>query len=278
MQQEAQKLTARGRTIALVPTMGYLHEGHLSLIRRAKAAADVVVTSIFVNPTQFAPDEDLKRYPRDEKSDITGIKKTLGAKAARSGIVFIPKPGDIYAGDYQTWVTVERLTKQLEGARRPTHFRGVTTIVAKLFNIIRPDVAVFGMKDYQQAMVIKRVVRDLDYPIRLIIAPTVREDDGLAMSSRNAYFDEQGRWEAVCLYYALTSAKEMVKSGVLETGLIAREMRAVIKAACPTAQVDYIAFTEMETLAPVKKVDSRTVCSLAVRVHGVRLIDNMKLI
>ncbi len=272
MQATARKLAAEGKTIALVPTMGFLHEGHLSLIRKAKKKADVVITSIFVNPTQFAPHEDFNKYPRDEKGDLRKIKAVGG------DIVFIPKAEDIYPPDFQTYVTVEKLTKSLEGASRPTHFRGVTTIVAKLFNICRPDVAVFGMKDYQQAIVLKRMTYDLGYPIKFIIAPTVREPDGLAMSSRNKYFTPEQRREALCLYYALRTAKAMVQSGELDAAKIRREMRAVIKATCPTAEIDYIAFTDFESLKPVKKVVRGTVCSLAVKVHKVRLIDNMKLL
>jgi len=272
MQSTARRLVREGKTIALVPTMGFLHEGHLSLIRRAKKAADVVITSIFVNPTQFAPNEDFAAYPRDEKTDIKKIKASGG------DIVFIPKTDDVYPAGFQTYVAVEKLTSQLEGAFRPTHFRGVTTIVAKLFNICRPDVAVFGMKDYQQAIVLKRMVADLGYQIKIIIAPTVRERDGLAMSSRNAYFTPQQRREALCLYYALRTAKAMVQSGIVDARRIEKEMKAVIKSACPTAKIDYIAFTDFNSLTPAKKVVRGTVCSLAVTVHRVRLIDNMRLL
>ena len=272
MQSTARRLVREGKTIALVPTMGFLHEGHLSLIRRAKKAADVVITSIFVNPTQFAPHEDFAAYPRDEKTDIKKIKASGG------DIVFIPKTDDVYPAGFQTYVAVEKLTSQLEGAFRPTHFRGVTTIVAKLFNICRPDVAVFGMKDYQQTIVLKRMVADLGYQIKIIIAPTVRERDGLAMSSRNAYFTPQQRREALCLYYALRTAKAMVQSGIVDARRIEKEMKAVIKSACPTAKIDYIAFTDFNSLTPAKKVVRGTVCSLAVTVHRVRLIDNMRLL
>ncbi|MCP4683905.1 MAG: pantoate--beta-alanine ligase, partial [bacterium] len=238
MQSAVRQLARKGKTIGLVPTMGYLHEGHLSLVRKAAKAADVVVTTIFANPTQFGPKEDFKKYPRDEKGDIKKIASALRGSttsaAFKQSIVFIPKVDDVYPDDFQTWVTVEKLTKKLEGARRPEHFRGVTTIVAKLFNIIRPDVAFFGMKDFQQAVVLKQMVRDLGFPTKIVIAPTVREADGLAMSSRNAYLDEKGRWEAICLYYALRSAKEMIKAGVSDCKKIEREMRAVIKATCRT--------------------------------------------
>lgn len=281
MQTVSRKLIGSGKKIALVPTMGYLHEGHLTLVRKAAKVADAVVTSIFANPTQFGPKEDFKKYPRDEKGDVKKIRETLRAAVSKAvferSAVFIPKADEIYPDDFQTWVTVERLTQTLEGAKRPGHFRGVTTVVAKLFNIIWPDVAFFGMKDFQQAAVLKQMVRDLGFPIKMVIAPTVREHDGLAMSSRNAYFDERGRWEAVCLYYALRSAKELVRSGVTSAAKIEKEMRAVIKATCPTANIEYIAFTDLDTLAPRKKIEKNTVSSLAVRVHGVRLIDNMKL-
>lgn len=271
MQAAARKLAAGGKTIGLVPTMGFLHQGHVALIRRAKKQADVVVVSIFVNPAQFGPHEDFDKYPRDEKGDIAKVKKSGG------DIVFIPSVQDIYPEDFDTFVEVASLSHVLEGASRPGHFRGVTTVVAKLFNIVRPDVAVFGMKDYQQAMVLKRFTRDLGYPIRLVIAPTLREEDGLAMSSRNKYFDEFQRWEAVALYYALRSAREMVRAGETRTSRIEKEMRSTILATCPTAEIDYIAFTEFASLEPVKKVVKDTVASLAVRIHGVPLIDNMKL-
>ncbi len=271
MQALARKIAAEGKTTGLVPTMGYLHDGHLSLIRRASKAVDVVITTIFVNPAQFSPDEDLAKYPHDEKGDIRKIR------AAGGDIVFIPKAEDIYPDDFQTWVDVEELTRPLEGGHRSTHFRGVTTIVAKLLNITRPDVAVFGMKDFQQAAVLKQMTRDLGYPLKLIVAPTVREKDGLAMSSRNRYFTADQRIEARCLYYALRTARAMVRSGVLSAKKIEKEMRAAIRATCRTAKIDYVAFTDAVHLAPVKTIRPGTVCSLAVHVHGVRLIDNMKM-
>lgn len=272
MQRLSRRLAAAGKTIGLVPTMGYLHEGHLSLIRQVKRRADVVVTSIFVNPTQFGPKEDLRRYPRDERGDVRKIRSAGGE------IVFIPNPRDMYPTDFQTWVTVDHLTRSLEGAVRPEHFRGVTTVVTKLFNICRPDTVAFGMKDFQQAIVLRRLTNDLGYPIKFIIAPTVRERDGLAMSSRNAYFDAEGRREAICLYRALMTARFMVRAGLARTPLIEREMRAVISGTAPSAKVDYIAFTDFDTLKPTKKADRGTVCSLAVRLRGVRLIDNLRLL
>ena len=270
MQRTSQQFTAEGKKISLVPTMGFLHDGHLSLITRAQKQSDVVITTIFVNPAQFSANEDLGSYPRDERKDIRNIK------AAGGHIVFIPKVDEIYESDFQTYVNVEKLTKTLEGEARPEHFRGVTTVVAKLFNICRPDVAIFGMKDFQQAVVLKQMARDLSYPVKMIIAPTVREKDGLAMSSRNKYFNDVQRQEAVCLYRALKTAREMVHAGLTKTAKIRREMRSVILATCPTATIDYIAFTDFKTLKSVSDVkDAKTVCSLAVRVHKVRLIDNM---
>ena len=272
MQRVAREIAGSGRTIGLVPTMGYLHEGHLSLVRRAKKETDIVITTIFVNPAQFAPHEDLDRYPRDEKGDLRKIASAGG------DIVFVPTASEMYPEGFQTYVSVEEIADWLEGAVRPGHFRGVATVVAKLFNVTRPDVAGFGMKDYQQGAVIKRMARDLGYPLKLIIAPTVRERDGLAMSSRNAYLrDPRHRREAVCLYYALRTAREMVRAGAAEPSKVRREMEAVIRATCPTGQVDYIAFTDLESLVPVRRIGKGTVCSLAVRLHGVRLIDNMKL-
>ena len=251
--------------------MGFLHEGHLSLIRRAKKEADVVIVTIFVNPTQFGPTEDFDRYPRDEKGDVKKIKANGG------DIVFIPKREEIYPDNYKTYVNVEDVTAILEGKIRPGHFRGVTTIVAKLYNMTRPDVVVFGLKDFQQSVVLRHMTGDLGYPIKYVVAPTVRERDGLAMSSRNKYLNEQQRREAICLYRSLRTAREMVKSGVSDVVKIEKEMRAVISATCPTAIIDYIAFNDLKTIEPRKAVTKDTVCSLAVRVGAVRLIDNMKL-
>ena len=271
MQRVVRELAAKKKRLSLVPTMGFLHDGHLSLIKRAKKNSDVVIVSIFVNPTQFAPNEDLKKYPRDMKGDLLKIKKAGG------DFVFTPDAKEIYPENFQTYVTVENLTKTLEGKSRPGHFRGVTTIVSKLFNICRPDVVVFGMKDYQQALVLKQMTKDLGYPVKFIIAPTVRECDGLAMSSRNSYFTPEQRQEAICLYYALQTAKNMVKAGKRKTDVIEREMKAVIKATCPSAKIEYIAFTDFETLSSVKMIKKNTICSLVVKVHQVRLIDNTKL-
>ena len=271
MQKISRNLTTQGKKVGLVPTMGFLHDGHLSLIKKALTKSDIVITTIFVNPTQFAPNEDLSKYPRDEKADIQKIK-TAGGE-----IVFIPKAENIYPDEFQTYVNVEELTKTLEGKSRPAHFKGVTTIVAKLFNITRPDVVIFGMKDYQQAFVLKKMTEDLNYPIKFIIAPTVREKDGLAMSSRNKYFSSAQRTEARCLYYALKTAKEMVKAGIVSPKKIEKEMRELIYAICKSAKIDYISFTDLNSLKPANKIIKNTICSIAVKIHKVRLIDNIRL-
>lgn len=271
MQKAARQMAAEGKSIGLVPTMGFLHEGHLSLIRRARKKSDVAITSIFVNPAQFGPNEDLDKYPRDEKGDI------VKATEAGSEYIFVPTADQIYPPGFQTWVTVDKLTQILEGASRPTHFRGVTTIVAKLFNICRPDLAVFGQKDFQQAAVLRRMTRDLGYPIKIIVAPIVREKSGLAMSSRNKYLKPEQRCEALCLFHALKTAQALVKARVTDTELIEKEMRALIKANSPAAEIDYIAFNDRDTLESRTEVVKGTICSLAVRIHGIRLIDNMKL-
>jgi len=270
--QVVSRQLSRKDTIGLVPTMGFLHEGHLSLIRKAKKHADKVIVTIFVNPTQFAPNEDLNKYPRDEKGDIAKIKQAGG------DIVFIPKRESIYPDGYETYVSVEEITKTLEAKSPPTHFRGVTTIVSKLFNIIRPDVAVFGLKDYQQVMVLKKMVDDLNYPIKMIVGPTVRESDGLAMSSRNKYFNPEQRKEAVCLYQALKTAKQLTKEeNNINAAKLRMTIKKVIKKICPTAKIEYVAFTHFASLKTVKEVNNTAICSLAVKLHGVRLIDNMQM-
>lgn len=271
-QRLSRQLIRSGKTIAIIPTMGYLHDGHLSLIERGLREADVVVTTIFVNPAQFAPHEDFDRYPRDTKGDLQKIRKAGGQ------IVFMPKAEEVYPDDFETYVVVERLSQTLEGAVRPGHFRGVATIVAKLFNIIQPDVALFGMKDYQQAMVLKRMTNDLNWPLKYIICPTKRERDGLAMSSRNSYLSPDHRSQAPALYRAMIHAKNMICRGTRSTATLEVAMRRIIAQSAPAGAIDYIAFTEMETLAPVAQITNRTVVSLAVRLGPVRLIDNILLL
>ena len=259
-----------GRTIGLVPTMGYLHEGHLSLIRAARAECDLVVMTLFVNPTQFGPNDDLDRYPRDEERDLQ-----LAGEAG-ADLVFAPPVEEVYAADASTAVEViGPLTGVLDGdagRRGPEHFRGVTTVVAKLFNLVGPDVAYFGQKDAQQAIVIRRMVRDLDFPVRIQVMPTVREPDGLAMSSRNAYLEPAERERATALSRALAAAERRALDGSLADGLAAA--RAELAAA--GVEPEYLEARDAETLQPVDRLGDRPVLvAVAARVGAARLIDNV---
>lgn len=260
----------QGLTIGLVPTMGYLHEGHLSLIRAARAECDLVVMSLFVNPTQFGPGEDLDRYPRGEERDLR-----LSGEAG-ADLVFAPAVDEVYPEGFASAVEVSgRLTEVLDGdpgRRGPGHFRGVTTVVAKLFNIVGPDVAYFGQKDAQQAVVIRRMVRDLDFPVRIEVMPTVREPDGLAMSSRNAYLDPADRERAVALSRALAAAERGAENGSLAAALDAarRELEAA------GIEPEYLEARDAETLEPVAELAGRPVLvAVAARVGAARLIDNV---
>jgi len=260
----------QGLAIGLVPTMGYLHEGHLSLIRAARAECDLVVMSLFVNPTQFGPGEDLDRYPRDEERDLR-----LAAEAG-ADLVFAPPVSEVYAPDATTAVEVAGpLTSVLDGdpARRgPEHFRGVTTVLAKLFNVVGPDVAYFGQKDAQQAVVIRRMVRDLDFPVRIEVLPTVREPDGLAMSSRNAYLEPADRGRATALSRALAEAEREARASSLAAGLDAARRELAAAAIEP----EYLEARDAETLEPVEQLADRPVLvALAARVGAARLIDNV---
>lgn len=258
-----------GRSVGLVPTMGALHEGHLSLLRAARAECDVVVMSLFVNPAQFGPSEDLARYPRDERRDLE-----LAAEAG-ADLVYAPPIGEVYPPGFATHVAVEGLTEVLCGdsARRgPEHFRGVTTVVAKLFNTVQPDVAFFGQKDAQQAAVIRRMVRDLDFPVRIEVMPTVREADGLALSSRNAYLSAADRERAAALSRALRAAERGAQAGSLDRGLEAG--RAELAAA--GIEPEYLEARDAEDLSPVAELNGRPVLiAVAARVGGARLIDNV---
>jgi len=269
MQKICIRLKQEGKIIGFVPTMGYLHEGHLSLMRIAKKKSDVLVVSIFVNPTQFGPQEDFQRYPRDLARDKRLIKK-IGCD-----FLFSPSIKDMYPQGYKTYVDVQNLTKVLEGASRPGHFRGVTTVVAKLFNIVQPDIAVFGQKDAQQAVVLEKMVDDLDYGMKMIIAPTVREKNGLALSSRNLYLSSEQRKQAKVLYQALRLAKVMIKKGERNPSKIISKMRELINKQ-PLPQVDYIAITDAKSLEPLNRLKGEIIISLAVRFGKTRLIDNIK--
>jgi pantoate--beta-alanine ligase len=264
MQQFARE---RRGEIALVPTMGYLHDGHASLMVEAKKRAKTVVASIFVNPTQFGVNEDLDSYPRDLERD----KKV--AEAAGVDVIFAPKASDMYPNGYQSWVNLEDLTTQLCGASRPGHFRGVTTVVTKLFNIVMPRVALFGKKDFQQLAVIRRMVRDLNMDIEIVGMPIVRESDGLAMSSRNTKLDPEQRRSALCLSRSLAAARQAFRAGERSVAALRGTALALIEAET-AASVDYLEFRDPDTLLPLDQADERTLLALAVRVGAVRLIDN----
>ncbi len=259
-----------GGTVGLVPTMGYLHEGHLSLIRRAKAECGHVIVSIFVNPTQFGPSEDLSKYPRDLERDLNLIAP-LGVD-----LVWAPTAEEMYPNGYQTWVEVETLTKPLEGSMRPSHFRGVTTVVAKLFNAVQPHKAYFGQKDAQQAAVIRQMTRDLSYPIEIVICPIVREADGLAMSSRNKYLEGVDRMAALVLSRALNEAGKLYDADERNAETLRQKMKDVI-AAEPRAQMQYVSCADYDTLAELDSVTGKTLLSMAVLIGKTRLIDNLVL-
>ncbi len=275
MQRMALGWRREGKQVGFVPTMGYLHEGHVSLVRKARQivkADGVVVASIFVNPTQFSAGEDLANYPRDLQRD-----KEL-CKGASVDVLFVPEPEQLYPSTdstYSTWVVEEWVSRGMEGASRPTHFRGVTTIVAKLFNLVLPDVAIFGAKDFQQAAVIQKMVQDLNFPVKIIVAPTVREKDHLAMSSRNKYLSPEERAQAPILYQAILKAKERLKksSGAVPAEGLKTELADFIHTQ-PSARVDYIEFFDPLSLAPLQDLRPGCHMALAVRVGKTRLIDN----
>lgn len=257
-------------TVGLVPTMGYLHEGHLSLVSRAKAENQNVIVTIFVNPTQFGPNEDLSKYPRDLERDLS-LLRPLGVD-----VVWTPTAEIMYPPGYQTWVEVEALTSPLEGAMRPGHFRGVTTVVAKLFNATQPTKAYFGQKDAQQAAAIRRMAVDLNFPLEVIICPTTREADGLAMSSRNKYLSEAERKAATVLFRALSAAKELYEGGERDAERIRGTMKEVLTAE-PLAQMQYVSCADYDTLEELGTVTGKTLLSMAVYFGKTRLIDNFVL-
>ncbi|MCS6770673.1 MAG: pantoate--beta-alanine ligase [Kiritimatiellae bacterium] len=256
-----------GVSVGFVPTMGYLHEGHLSLVRLARARADVTVVSIFVNPTQFGPNEDFDSYPRDLERDERLCRE------AGVDVVFAPAAEDMYAVDASVSVTESRLASGLCGASRPGHFTGVCTVVAKLFNLVQPSVAVFGEKDAQQLRVIRRMVRDLNFPVEIVAGPIVREPDGLAMSSRNARLKPEERAQAVCLRRALDAVERAFAAGERDADALRKIARGVIEHA-PLARVDYIEIVDDESLEPVLLIERPALCALAVHFPSARLIDN----
>jgi pantoate--beta-alanine ligase len=272
MQRLADELRAGGKRIGLVPTMGYLHEGHMSLIDEAKKRSDVVVMSIYVNPTQFAQGEDLSTYPRDLARD------ERMAEARGVDAVFAPSDKEMYPEEHLAFVEVEKASRILEGEFRPTHFRGVATVVAKLFNIVKPHTAVFGQKDAQQAFIINKMVKDLNFDVRMVIAPIVREPDGLALSSRNVYLSETERREATVLYGSLKLAESMAGSGEKDLARIGSEMLKLITMESK-GRIDYISFVNPETFERIEEAGSlhRILALIAVRFGKTRLIDNMYL-
>ncbi|HLO26772.1 MAG TPA: pantoate--beta-alanine ligase [Geobacteraceae bacterium] len=267
MQTLAVDTRRRGKTIALVPTMGYLHEGHASLMREGRRRGDLLVASIFVNPAQFGAGEDFDAYPRDLERDAR-IAGDAGVD-----MIFAPRASDMYPAGYQTWVDVERLTLPLCGASRPGHFRGVTTVVCKLLNIVMPHVALFGKKDYQQLAVIRKMAADLNMAVDILGMPIVRDPDGLAMSSRNTYLSPAERASALCLSRALGEARTLYRQGVKDVGALRERVGAII-ADQPAALVDYAEFRDGETLEEVTRADDRTLLALAVKIGKTRLIDN----
>jgi pantoate--beta-alanine ligase len=254
--------------VGLVPTMGYLHEGHLSLVRRAREECEHVAVSIFVNPTQFGPQEDLASYPRNLERDLS-LLEPLGVD-----LVWVPSSEIMYPPGYQTWVEVEKITRPLEGAMRPGHFRGVATVVAKLFNAVQPHRAYFGQKDAQQAAVIRQMVRDLSYPIEIVVCPIVREADGLAMSSRNVYLTPEQRRAATVLYRSLVAAKEAYEQGERNAEKLRARVQEVL-AAEALAKVQYVSCADPDTLEELETVTGKALLSMAVFVGQTRLIDNM---
>lgn len=254
-------------TVGLVPTMGYLHEGHLSLVRRARAENDNVITTIFVNPTQFSPAEDLARYPRDLPRDLALLE------AEKVDLVFAPDVAEMYPPGFGTFVDAGPIAAPLEGAARPGHFRGVATVVCKLFNITTPHRAYFGQKDAQQTLVIRRMTLDLNLPVEIVVCPIVREPDGLAMSSRNVYLNPEERRAATVLFRALQAAQDRFRAGERNGDALRAAMRAVIDAE-PLARADYVSVADLDDLHELEEVTNRALASLAVRIGTTRLIDN----
>jgi len=257
-------------SVGFVPTMGYLHEGHLSLVKKARVENGVVAVSIFVNPTQFGPSEDYAVYPRDTDRDLSLLQ------TEKADIIFMPSVEEMYPPHFNSWVRIEGVTEKLEGARRPGHFQGVATIVAKLFNIVEPTRAYFGQKDAQQMIVIKKMVADLNMNLEVIVLPTVREKDGLAMSSRNVYLDPEMRRGATVLFKALFSAHELYKKGERDADRLRQEMISLISGE-HLAKIDYVSIADRETLEELSTIDRPALASLAVRFGKTRLIDNILL-
>jgi pantoate--beta-alanine ligase len=255
-------------TVGFVPTMGYLHKGHISLVEHARAENATVVVSIFVNPTQFGPKEDFREYPRDPERDLALLEE------ADTNIVFMPPPEEMYPTDYDTWVDPDGLTERLEGASRPGHFRGVATVCNKLFNMVQPTKAYFGQKDAQQVLVIKKMVADLNMNLEIVPLPTIREPDGLAMSSRNTYLNPEQRRAAVVLYRALSMAQKLFAAGERDADELRRQMTALINKE-PLAKIDYVSVADTANLNELDRIEGKALVSMAVFIGKTRLIDNV---
>ena len=268
MQTLSKALRSEKKTIGFVPTMGALHEGHLSLVRQSKNGNDITVVSIFINPTQFGPNEDFKQYPKDEKGDFNKLSG-LNVDA-----VFIPEADEMYQNGFNTTINIGHIGEILCGASRQGHFNEVATVVAKLFNIVMPDKAYFGQKDFQQTVVIKKLVKDLNFNIDIIVCPTVRETDGLAMSSRNSYLNNEGRKAATILYKALKQGEALLGRGIDDVSDVRREMKTLIKSE-PLAEIEYIEIVAPQSLQGIEKIKKPVVICLAVKIGKTRLIDNL---
>ena len=262
------RLRMQGKTIGFVPTMGALHEGHVSLMRQARRENDFVVVSIFVNPTQFGPQEDFKKYPRNLRGDALLCRK-IGAD-----IIFYPEIKEMYPDNYKTYVGVYDLSDCLCGKFRPGHFRGVATVVTKLFNIVSPDIVYFGQKDAQQAIIIRKMVDDLNMPLKIKVMPTVRDKDGLALSSRNVYLDPEERRDATVLYQALNLARDLIRKGNINSASIIQRMKQLINRK-KSAKVQYISIVDLENLKPIPKIKDKALLALAVYIGKIRVIDNI---
>jgi pantoate--beta-alanine ligase len=268
-EMKAMRMKSLG-SVGFVPTMGYLHQGHLALVKQARDENSAVVVSIFVNPTQFGPSEDFKSYPRNTERDLAMLQKE------KTDIIFMPSAEEMYPEGFNSWVEIEKVTDRLEGSHRPGHFKGVATIVAKLFNIVEPTRAYFGQKDAQQALVIKKMVTDLNMNLKVIVAPTVRESDGLAMSSRNVYLNSEERQAATILFKALTLAQNLREKGEMHADTVRGHMTSLISRE-PLAKIEYISIADAQTLEELAEIDRPAVASLAVRFGKTRLIDNIVL-
>lgn len=272
MQDTSKGHILRGRTIGFVPTMGVLHEGHLSLVRRAKQENDITTVSIFVNPTQFGPSEDFKQYPRDIEGDTAKLFKE------EADILFMPDAPLIYPEGFSTCVEVEKISERLCGAFRPGHFKGVATVVTKLLNIVKPTKAYFGRKDFQQTIVIKQLVKDLDMDADIVVCPTLREQDGLAMSSRNAYLDIRQREAATVIYKCLIEASDLIKSGIIDANYIKGVMQDGLLKEPAVSGLDYAGVYDPVTLSELSEIKGDTLLAVAVKIGDTRLIDNMLVI